>query len=99
MKINIENITFEMKRNWITMVLEHKYAPYKFAPFGSSQCVCVWGEGKVGGDRVSSHRTMNYKKCGGQNLQQEASIAGASNNKKKNLPFSQNRCHLHFIRT
>jgi hypothetical protein len=76
------------------MVLVYKHAPYKFAPVGSSQCVCVWG----GGDQASANRTMNYKKCGSQNLKQEASTAGASNNKKKNLPFSQNRCCLHFIR-
>jgi hypothetical protein len=52
----------------------------------------------MGGDKVSSHSTMNFKKCGGQNWKQEASIAGAANNKIKNLPSSQNRCCLHFIR-
>ena len=78
------------------MVLEYKHGPYKFAPVGSSQC--VWGGGGVGGDKASSHSTMNFKNCGGQNWKQEASIAGASNNKIKNLPSSQNMCRLHLIR-
>jgi len=57
--------------------------------------VCV----EVGGDKASSHSTTNFKRCGGQNWKQEASIAGVSDNKIKDLPSSENRCHLHFIRT
>ena len=45
--------------------IEYKHTPYKFAPIGSSQC--GWGEGEMGGDKASSHSTMNFKRCGGQN--------------------------------